>query len=834
MLPPFSSVRHTLSISGRLSGSNGDEHPLATALARELADRWRRGEHPRAEEFLNRHPELATDPEAALQLIYEEFCQRQEHGAEARAEEFFERFPQWRPQLEVLLDCHRLLGPELASPVLPNVGEVLGGFLLQAELGRGAVGRVFLANQTELADRPMVLKVTPSQGQEHLSLARLQHTGIVPLYWAFDEPARHLRVLCMPYFGGAPWSRVLELLRDLPPAQRTGKDLVQALDKAQDGLPAMAQRGPTRAALARLSYVQAVCSLGVRLADALHYAHERQLIHLDVKPSNVLLASDAEPMLLDFHLARAPLHPDDPPPEWLGGTQDFMSPEQQAAMEAVGECMPVPVAVDGRSDIYSLGLVLYETLTGRLPEQGTSLRQLNPAVSRGLEAILTKCVQPEPGDRYPNAAALARDLRRELTDQPLLGVRERATERLRKWQRRRPEALALIGWRLLVAVLLLLLLGSGGVFLWQRGRDAEAALAESGELLRRRDLAGTVTAINRGREQLPWLPWRHDLVEAFQQRASLVQRAQTAEELHALAERLRFLVDPETLAPESRKGLEAQCRALWQARGQLTGDVEDAQLRDDLLDVALLGADLHVRLAPPTEAMTARHEALAILDEAVRDLGAGPVLARERQALASALGQASTTDVPPPRTAAEHYAVGRSLLRSGQLTEAAAAFARALALQPQGFWPHFYQGTCAYRLGQVRDAVEAFHVCIALAPDRAECWCNRGLAYAALQQPDRAEQDYNRALELQPNLTAAALNRGLLRFRQKQYEGALADLQRALASGAEPALIHYQSALIHVARSDRAAAWASLQQALQQRPDHAEARRLLAELRQKP
>src|SRR5262249_44518558 len=212
-----------------------------------------------------------------------------------------------------------------AARRFPAAGETFGDFLLLAELGRGAQGPVFLASQLSLGDRPVVLKLTPCEAGEHLSLARLQHTHIVPLYSVQDHPARGLRALCMPYFGGATLARLLEALRGQPPARRTGQDLLDALDRAQAAAPLVPPappplppppagggvrvKGPARQTLAGASYVEAVCWVGACVADALQYAHERGLVHLDLKPSNVLLAADAQPMLLDFHLARGPIHP---------------------------------------------------------------------------------------------------------------------------------------------------------------------------------------------------------------------------------------------------------------------------------------------------------------------------------------------------------------------------------------------------------------------------------------------------------------------------------------------------------------------------------------------
>ncbi|QDU23051.1 Serine/threonine-protein kinase PknF [Urbifossiella limnaea] len=208
--------------------------------------------------------------------------------------------PAWAAQVRALVRCQAALGPPPA-PLFPAAGQVLGEFRLVAEPGRGAVGPVFVAVQPALADRPVVLKLVPAGGDEHLSLARLRHTHVVPLYAAHRFAEVGLDGLCQPYFGGATLAVALKA------AERRvgGADLLTAL-REPTSAPAP-PRGPAWAAIERASYTDAVCWVVACLADALQYAHDRGLLHLDVKPSNVLLAADGTPMLLDFHPARAPL-----------------------------------------------------------------------------------------------------------------------------------------------------------------------------------------------------------------------------------------------------------------------------------------------------------------------------------------------------------------------------------------------------------------------------------------------------------------------------------------------------------------------------------------------
>jgi serine/threonine protein kinase/Flp pilus assembly protein TadD len=827
---------------------------LAALLVAEMIRRWRQGERPLPEEFLARHPELWEQPEAAADLVYEELCLRQEYGPEVPAEEVLARFPQWRPQLELLLDCQRLLGPPRVVARFPAAGEALGDFLLLAELGRGAHARVFLASQLPLAARPVVLKFTPLGAQEHLSLARLQHTNIVPLYSAQDYPALGLRALCMPYFGGATLAQLLESLRQLPPARRTGRHLLDALPRAQQaqgaarGLqPAQADGGRAAAArrllLAGAAYPEVLCWIGACLAEALQYAHERGLVHLDLKPSNVLVTADGQPMVLDFHLAREPLDPGAQPPPWMGGTPAYMPPEQAAAMEAVEQGRMVPRAVDGRADVYALGAVLYEALAGHLPQAGDprrALRRCNPQVSVGLAGVIGKCLAQDPQDRYPQMAALAADLRRHLAHLPLVGIRNSLAERWRKWRRRRPHQLGL------AAILLACLTtaGAAGVGLVSHlsGRVGQArlCLADARAQMNRGEWEGAVRTLQRGLAEARSAPWQGDLADELDRALGVAEQGRAAAdrsaavgELQQLADRVRFLYGADHLPFQDLQALKERCAALWEQRQRVAervsaGGPPEPVVRENLLDLALFWADLQVRLARPAEKDEARRQALAVLDQAEALLGPNPVLGAERTAYGAAR-QPPGLKVPAVHTAWEHCALGRVLLRAGALERADDELRRAVRLEPQGLWPNFYAGVCAYRLGRYEDAVTAFSVCIGAAP-AAACFYNRGLAWVALGRDKQALDDLDQALRLEPALAVAALDRGMLHYRAGRHGAAVADLERARQGGADAALVAYDLALVHLARGERGAALADLRQALRLNPAQPEARKLYRSL----
>ena len=450
---------------------------LLALLRAEIGLRWDAGDRATVERYRDRYPELEADDLVAL--VYEEFCLREEAGDAPVPAEYDERFPGLSPRLRRVFDIHELVGSggsaafrATATPEVPfpESGQTIAGFHLREELGRGSFARVFLAEERQLADRPVALKVSRSGSREPQTLARLQHTHIVPVHSSRVDPATGLHLLCMPYFGRV----TLERLLSEPGAKTaaTGADVLAALDRLEppSGPPATT----ARSAFARLPYARALAWWGARMAESLAHAHERGVLHRDIKPSNVLVTADGLPMLLDFNLARDPRADASGPS--LGGTLAYMAPEHLEAL-AEGD----DASVDHRADVFALGVLLYEALTGRrpfaVPTAGASvaevlrsaadarraaaptIRETHPEVPAAMEAVVLKCLAVDPDRRYGDASALAADLQAVADDDPLSHAREPFASRAVRWSRRNrwPIALALLfglAWAMLAHALL--------------------------------------------------------------------------------------------------------------------------------------------------------------------------------------------------------------------------------------------------------------------------------------------------------------------------------------------------------------------------------------------
>ncbi len=448
--------------------------PAATRLALLRADmslRYESGEPVPARWYLSQFSNLGEDTIVAL--VYEEFCLREETSHAPDPTEFLSKYPEVAKAVGRILEIHDLVGSGTATTSFassfggslggdsgggfPSVGETIGGFRLVEELGRGSFARVFLALEQELADRPVALKVTRRGSREPQTLARLQHTHIVPVYSYRVDPSTGLHLLCMPYFGRVTLARILA-----DPRVReadTGRELVDAIDRLGGGEGLASSRPAARAALARRGYPRAVAWWGARLAEALEHAHDRGVLHRDVKPSNVLVTSDAMPMLLDFNLAHDPLL--EGGGSTLGGTLDYMAPEHLRAL-AEG----ATDSVDARADIYGLGVILHEAAVGKRPfapprKGGSivealldavrersiplpSLRIERPEIPPALDAVIRRALEPEPADRYQTAADFAADLHAVAADLPLIHAREPWLSQTTAWVRRRKRKLALV------------------------------------------------------------------------------------------------------------------------------------------------------------------------------------------------------------------------------------------------------------------------------------------------------------------------------------------------------------------------------------------------------
>jgi serine/threonine protein kinase len=734
--------------------SSTEVNALADRLAAEMRNRWQNGERPLAESFVDAHPELGDHPGAIGELIYEEVSLRRELGEADGSSAVLRRFPQWRTQLRVMLDLRDALDAEVRTE-FPEPGERLGEFQLLEELGRGTRGRVYLARQPALADRPVVVKVTARTNAEHLSLARLQHTHIVPLYAVHEDPIRRLRILCMPFFGGATLAYALDRLGAIPPVERSPARLWAALASGPGSHAFGAGRTiPSRWVSA--DYVRLIAQFGIGLADALEFAHEHDLVHMDVKPSNILLTADGQPMLLDFHLARPPLAASAPPPPWLGGTPAYNAPEQRAALDAVRSARRIPRPVDRRADIFSLGMVLFEALAGKLPD-ARPLSAHNRMVSVGLSDIVARCLANDPAKRYPSAALVADELRRHLAHLSLRETRNRSVaERLRKWRQRRPHALGLTG--LLILVLVAIGLGTG--YVRHQRELAMAALDEGNAELERGRIAEARGAFQRGLAVVNDLPFRGDLVAELSSGVQRADRSAVSSDLHAVAERMRAFSVSQDASLADKANAERTGRQLCGRRAELYALYDTdlpaavrASARADIFDVVLIWSHLRSELTPAQ-----RPTIVSVLTDIEQALGPCAGLYRERAALNRELGRSAEADADlrraaatPPRSAWDHVALGTHYLQRGDLEPARAEYALAVARDARSFWARLALGRCDLALGQPEDALLAFAVCVGLDPDNPVGYLHKGHAHARLGQREKARADVERALALDPN-----------------------------------------------------------------------------------
>ena len=412
---------------------------LRTAMLVELVHaecefRWKRGEATRAEDYFTRFPELLANRYLAVDLLVAEFKLRQRFDLSVERVEYEERFPQLYARF-----CDRLHGDGVSRDTGQEIGTRaeteptcdrtdshdpvrgtrIGRFELLARIGTGAFASVYKAYDTNL-NRQVALKhlhwggddaarQTAHLWREARSVAQLSHPGIVSLYEVGESEGVYY--LVSEYIEGPNLSELLR--REDMTARRSAE----------------------------------ICA---QVAEALEAAHRQGIVHRDIKPGNIVLDADGRARLTDFGLAK-----------WLSaestvtvdgqlvGTPAYMAPEQ-----ALGDS----TQIDARSDVYGLGVVLYEMLTGCIPFGGhprvvlrrilcdtpTEPRKLNDGVPQDLETICLKAMAKQASRRYPSASAMADDLWRFLRGEAIEARPPTRWERTLAWCRRRPTTSALL------------------------------------------------------------------------------------------------------------------------------------------------------------------------------------------------------------------------------------------------------------------------------------------------------------------------------------------------------------------------------------------------------
>jgi serine/threonine protein kinase len=428
-----------------------------------------------------------------LDVLAEDFAERCRRGEQPSVNTYVERYPEWADQIRELLppvarmeELKRLRRSAHSSPAEAAPLERLGDYRILREVGRGGMGVVYEAVQESLG-RQVALKVLARQAlldpkkrerfqREAQAAARLHHTNIVPVFGVGEQDG--LPYYVMQFIQGEGLNEVLARWRRgesavLRPEGRTLSAIPALPESPQASPPPTDESSDGRP-------WREVARIGVQAAEALHYAHQQNTLHRDVKPGNLLLDGQGTVWVTDFGLAK-----------WVGdkdltdsgdivGTLQYMAPEVFQGQ------------ADARSDVYSLGLTLYELLTREAPFPGPTPadllkqvtdheparpRKMNPAIPHDLETIILKAIARDPAHRYATAGELAEDLRRFLADRPIRARRATPLERGWRWCRRN-RALAVLTTVALAALVLAAAAGWVGYVHTTRALDGEERKTE--------------------------------------------------------------------------------------------------------------------------------------------------------------------------------------------------------------------------------------------------------------------------------------------------------------------------------------------------------------------
>ena len=683
------------------------------------------------------------------------------------------------------------------------------GYRVEALLGRGGMGVVYRARHLRL-NRAVALKMLlagPCARPEELerflresqALAGLGHPNFVQVYDIGDVEGR-------PFF-------TMELVE--------GGNLA---DQTQ-GVPQPAHRSG---------------ALVATLAEAIHAAHQSGIVHRDLKPANIMLTRDGTPKVTDFGLARR-FAEGDGELTLSGvpvGTPSYMAPEQaRGKRQAIGPA----------TDVYALGAILYELLTGRPPfraestaatlqqvltDEPVSPTRLNPQVPRDLTTICLKCLSKETGRRYASAAALAEDLRRFLRGETITARRAGAPERLARWARRSPAAAALLAITLFVATALL---GAGGLLIGRQIRTAGAVEMD----LREADRLQVHSAFHQAGARLEQAHsrlgdggpfWLYPVVEAARRdhqflvrlegirlnrstlaegqhshRAILRFNQGRADRAYADAFRIHGLGEP----PDDSEGTAARVRASkWAAHivaalDDWTVCAVDQARQAWLLDVA--------RRADP---------------DPWRDRVRDPAAWRDGKALAELARAAPLAEQPLPLL----LALGERLSATGG--DGVGFLRRVREQHPDDFWANFtlalgLHGAARHPGGDVAPALPYYEKALDIRPQAAAVLNDVGLVQIDKYLIWEAATTLHRLVKNDPGFAPGLNNLGVALERKGYWPLAVLRYQDALEMDPQLAAAHCNLGAIQAGSGNLDEAIEHYRQALRSDPDCSRAHHLL-------
>lgn len=844
---------------------NSDAEP--TQLAHDVAVErflaaWKVEPFPVLSEFLPRGENGRLD--CLRGLILADIHQRLVHNKPVDTSSYFEEFPEIRQAVWASELVNDQASAEPATETVPfrrdrreenpEPGTQLGDFEIDSLVGRGAHGRVYLARDVAL-DRYVALKVSRTQGSEGQVLARLSHPNIVRVYR--EQIVGQQKLLAMQFVVGRTLADWIQTRILVDAARWTFGDLVIWVGQAEQ--PDGVQREPGHPDLPNeLAAVPTSVHLMLGIAEALHHAHQRGVLHRDVKPSNILLDALGRPLLTDFNVAALR---DESQDEQFGGTLAYMSPEHLKAMDA---SLPGEAGeVDVRSDIYSLGVVLYEMLTGQKywgqlstenndqvvtqllaqrmssgPDLSRYLRRFTPS----LASIITTCLAPLPRNRYQSTRELIQDLRNWLDDRPLVFAPDSGfVERFRRWSRRNRRRLAAAAFVSIAGLVLSLMAASSDratlhqcqLLTQQALRDAKtgnsagmaAKVGEAKGLLSHTYFAGLHSSMES--QQL-----ENELARltTFLRRIEQERFQVQFDALHLASFAQDTRTSTRDLASDGLRTYGVLQHSNWESRPPFS----DLAIRDqetvtenitELILIGLLQSD-----SSPMEDTERAAQVLSRLPDRHRDLG---VFEHARHGKLN-------LPVPQPKSQdgieafeAYLYGVTASMQNRDELAHLWFSYSirQHTGRQPQRFWAHYWDGYVSQRLGNPEEAMVRYGVCIGLRPDFAWSYFNLGLACKASGQATLAKSFLEDAIVRDPDLAAAYVALAALHFQDRQFDAAVVACDRAISLGHETAEAHKNRAAAYLAQGKTVRAIADLEAALVLSPNDQEIRSNLALLR---